>query len=85
MLLIASPQVAFRLKLLHDGLPNGALSPSLTVLAFCVFSLLGWRLWKFTIRPYMRPQAPKELPYWIPCESIIGSGLDFVLMNSTQP
>ena len=46
MLLIASPQVAFRLKLLDDGLPSGALSPSLTILAFCVFSLLGWRLYE---------------------------------------
>ena len=26
-----------------------------------------WRLWRFTIRPYLRPDEPKELPYWIPC------------------
>lgn len=27
-----------------------------------------WRLWRFTIRPHLRPDEPKELPYWIPCE-----------------
>lgn len=30
--------------------------------------VLVWRLWTFTIRPYLRPQDPKELPYWIPCK-----------------
>lgn len=36
-----------------------------TLLATC---LLVWRLWRFTVRPYLRPHDPKELPYWIPCE-----------------
>lgn len=35
---------------------------ALTALYVC------WRLWKFTIQPYLRPEAPKELPYWIPCK-----------------
>lgn len=30
--------------------------------------LLLWRLWMFTILPILRPNDPKELPYWIPCE-----------------
>jgi hypothetical protein len=25
-----------------------------------------WRLWKFTLKPLLRPDEPKELPYWIP-------------------
>lgn len=29
-------------------------------------ALLSWRLWKFTIRPQLHPNEPKELPYWIP-------------------
>ncbi|KAF7908167.1 uncharacterized protein EAF01_003922 [Botrytis porri] len=36
--------------------------------------LLSWRLWRFTIRPYLRPQDPVELPYWIP---ILGHSLSF--------
>ncbi|KAH3961190.1 hypothetical protein HBI56_209870 [Parastagonospora nodorum] len=28
--------------------------------------LLSWRLWRFTIRPRLHPDEPKELPYWIP-------------------
>ncbi|PVI04819.1 hypothetical protein DM02DRAFT_689708 [Periconia macrospinosa] len=31
--------------------------------------LLSWRLWKFTIRPRLNPDEPKELPYWIPCHA----------------
>ena len=67
---IASSRVVYGLQSLQSGLFGaGALHP-LKVIAFCVFCLLGWRLWRFTIRPYMEPQAPKELPYWIPCECI---------------
>ena len=32
-------------------------------------SILLWRLWRFTILPTFVPSEPKELPYWIPCES----------------
>ena len=31
--------------------------------------LLLWRLWRFTIRPAMKPNQPRRLPYWIPCGS----------------
>ncbi|CAD6574398.1 MAG: hypothetical protein ASARMPRED_006688 [Alectoria sarmentosa] len=36
--------------------------------------LLMWRLWSFTIRPYLKPEDPKELPYWIP---ILGHAVSF--------
>lgn len=28
--------------------------------------LVSWRVWRFTIRPRLYPNDPKELPYWIP-------------------
>lgn len=36
------------------------------VLGALFITLLSWRLWKFTIRPQLYPNEPKELPYWIP-------------------
>lgn len=39
-----------------------------TVLLVLTALFMSWRLWKFTIQPYLRPEAPKELPYWIPCK-----------------
>lgn len=38
--------------------------------ALCIVSacLLLWRLWVFTVLPVLRPDEPKELPYWIPCK-----------------
>ncbi len=30
--------------------------------------LFTWRVWSFTIRPWLHPREPKELPYWIPCK-----------------
>ncbi|KAL4918995.1 cytochrome P450 [Aspergillus aurantiobrunneus] len=32
-----------------------------------VLCILAWRLWRFTIRPLLHPDEPKEVPYWIPC------------------
>lgn len=29
---------------------------------------LIWRVWAFTILPALRPNEPKQVPYWIPCE-----------------
>ena len=40
-------------------------------LAMAVFlsSTLGlWRLWTFTVRPWMHPDEAKEVPYWVPCK-----------------
>lgn len=31
--------------------------------------LVLWRAWKFTILPILRPDQPKEFPYWIPCKN----------------
>jgi hypothetical protein len=28
--------------------------------------LVAFRIWKFTIRPLLHPDEPKELPYWVP-------------------
>ncbi|KAI2469099.1 cytochrome P450 [Annulohypoxylon bovei var. microspora] len=28
--------------------------------------LLLWRVWRFTITPFLYPDDPKELPYWVP-------------------
>jgi hypothetical protein len=42
-------------------------NPSNFVLS--ILLLLLWRLWKFSLKPYLYPDDPKELPYWIPCRS----------------
>ncbi|KAL8783070.1 MAG: hypothetical protein Q9213_004882 [Squamulea squamosa] len=40
------------------------------ILVFAVATALStlviWRLWRFTISPWLHPQDPRELPYWIP-------------------
>ncbi len=33
-----------------------------------IILLLVWRVYKFHLCPTIRPEDPKELPYWIPCE-----------------
>lgn len=33
-----------------------------------ITALLLWRLWTFTVFPWLNPKEPKEVPYWIPCE-----------------
>ena len=40
-------------------------------LAIAVLSNLSfalWRLWKFTVRPWIYPDEPREIPYWVPCK-----------------
>ena len=39
----------------------------LGLVAFSGVCLLLWRLWAFTIVPLLRPDEPRDLPYWIPC------------------
>ncbi|KAL7791987.1 cytochrome P450 [Trichoderma ceciliae] len=58
------PQV----KLTFDTLPQGAQdNVGLVVGAVALISVwLLWRLWRFTVLPWMYPDDPKELPYWIP-------------------
>ena len=33
-----------------------------------VGSLLLWPLWEFMVLPRLKPNEPKRLPNWIPCE-----------------
>ncbi|OCK77573.1 cytochrome P450, partial [Lepidopterella palustris CBS 459.81] len=50
-------------------------SPLILIPAGVIISLLVWRVWAFTVVPILRPNEPKELPYWIP---IIGHGTRFL-------
>ena len=38
------------------------------ILLLVITALLLWRLWTFTILPWLNPNEPKEVPYWIPCK-----------------
>lgn len=39
-------------------------------LLIAALTLLGiWRMWKFTILSALKPNEPKEIPYWVPCKS----------------
>ena len=46
----------------------------LTYTISCFAIWLSWRIWRFTIRPWLEPRQPKELPYIIPW---IGSAISF--------
>ena len=35
-------------------------------LSLCLGALLTWRLWRFTITPWLHPDEPVEVPYWTP-------------------
>lgn len=54
-------------EIVCDGLLSGLLSPWRVYLV-PILALLVWRLWRFTVIPWLRPDEPKELPYWIPCK-----------------
>ncbi|KAF7511886.1 hypothetical protein GJ744_003119 [Endocarpon pusillum] len=45
------------------------------VLLSFVGPLILWRLYAFTIKPWCRPNEPKEIPYWIP---YLGHGIPYV-------
>lgn len=34
-----------------------------------ILLLLFWRLWKFSVFPFLYPNDPKEFPYWTPCKN----------------
>lgn len=36
------------------------------IIALSLAALITWRLWRFTVVPYLFPREPKVLPYWIP-------------------
>lgn len=48
----------------------GAISPWSLVFLCASTLLLSWRLWMFTVKPWVWPRQPKELPYWIPCKKL---------------
>ena len=51
---------------LHNQFALPLLPPLLALSA--ILALLSWRIWKFTIIPWVYPDDPKEIPYWIPSE-----------------
>ena len=51
-------------KMLFDIATNVPLVPLL--LAGLSFALVLWRVWRFTIRPLLHPDEPKDIPYWTP-------------------
>lgn len=50
-------------------------------LIFLLCPLLLWRLWSFTIKDWLNPSKPKELPHWIPRMSTMSVFL--VLLEQT--
>lgn len=55
--------------------------------------LIAFRIWKFTIRPLLHPDEPRELPYWIPyfghTFAYVSSGHDVIMqakkyLNNTR-
>ncbi len=59
------PDQTEKLRLLFDSVAGSYLR---TVLLVPPVLLLSWRIWRFTILPILRPDDPKELPYWVPCK-----------------
>ena len=41
---------------------------TLAIVALLGSSLALWRVWTFTVRPWMYPDEAKEIPYWVPCK-----------------
>ncbi|KIM95614.1 hypothetical protein OIDMADRAFT_205961 [Oidiodendron maius Zn] len=39
-----------------------------------ILALILWRLWRFTVSPFLHPERPKEFPYWVP---LLGHGRAF--------
>jgi hypothetical protein len=37
-----------------------------------ILALILWRLWRFTVSPFLHPERPKEFPYWVPCKFSLG-------------
>ena len=61
----------FQRILLDPENPTATWSLATVTLAFLGSLLLVWRLWTFAVRPWLNPDEPKEIPYWIPCKSWI--------------
>ncbi|KAL8731564.1 MAG: hypothetical protein Q9181_004257, partial [Wetmoreana brouardii] len=62
--------------------------PALTyIITGSVLALQAWRFWVFHIKPAIRPEDPRELPYWIPCEPFsitVGGQCIYVLTPTTD-
>ncbi|KAL4923645.1 cytochrome P450 [Aspergillus undulatus] len=50
---------------LVSGLTGGGMRP-LTPMVYGLVGYVLWRLWRFTIRPFVTPNSPRELSYTIP-------------------
>jgi heme A synthase len=42
------------------------------VVSCLILALILWRLWRFTVSPFLHPEWPKEFPYWVPCKFSLG-------------
>jgi hypothetical protein len=62
-----APAIAYFLQEFRGNL-------GLSFIAVASVIWIAWRLWRFTILPVLKPNEPKELPYWIPCKSYIVVG-----------
>lgn len=47
---------------------------------YCLVAWLSWRVWRFTVRPWLKPEQPKELPYILPW---VGSAISFFRDSGT--
>jgi hypothetical protein len=69
-------------RLVFDALPDRAQdivsSVVATVALMSVWFL--WRLWRFTALPWMHPDDPEELPYWIPSRLFKGTSFFFLII-----
>jgi hypothetical protein len=56
------------LKVLPFGSDGLQERPSSLLVSAVVLTFLyvGWRLWRFTIFPFLYPEEPRQLPYLIP-------------------
>lgn len=66
MLFDVASQWLSRPLYLLDKQAGDVASVTVTVAVVVLVGLLLWRLWTFSILPALRPNEPKELPYWIP-------------------
>ena len=47
------------------------LSPAALALLVLSLAWLSWYIWNFTIVPLLKPDEPRYLPYWVPCECAV--------------
>lgn len=54
--------------LLTSAMMNISTTQKLVILSilYVFIGLLGWRIWQFSVVPWLRPKEPKELPYLVP-------------------